>query len=376
MTHPPKLWRRALFLAALVALTGFSGIRGGTGGTGRPRGGIGGTGVTAIGVIQRFGSIFVNGTEYLLLPTTHYRRDGRPVQSSSLRRGDAVFVEARTQDGRSIAQSVRIQHAMIGIIQAVHDHGRRLQILGQQVLLGQALLRHLARHAGRLALRAGREVSVSALASGSGVWHATRIHVLPAVPATTAIPFLIRGALHQENGHALALGNRLFVWAGRRPASTLIGSYVVARGYYRYGHPVITSLRPATGLQDARGRTVRIAGYVRGIGARWRYQGMTLSASAGAGPTPSSAPRPAFFVAKRAANGQFVIQHITLNVRAMRYGLAPTLPERDRGPRVPRINRPHIMRPRPSRPTVSRPHVVKPMALVMRPSLSSRGPGY
>ncbi|MEB8488010.1 hypothetical protein OW567_14240, partial [Acidithiobacillus ferriphilus] len=80
----PKVLRRwSLVLAlALVALPGTRaysdpagggigglGIHpGGIGGTGIHPGGIGGTGITALGVIQRFGSIYVNGQEYVLSP--------------------------------------------------------------------------------------------------------------------------------------------------------------------------------------------------------------------------------------------------------------------------------------------------------------------
>ena len=99
----PKVLRRwSLVLAlALVALPGtraFSdpagggigglGIHpGGIGGTGIHPGGIGGTGITALGVIQRFGSIYVNGQEYVLSPQTRYSVDGTAGTAKDLRLG-------------------------------------------------------------------------------------------------------------------------------------------------------------------------------------------------------------------------------------------------------------------------------------------------
>ncbi|MHB8255375.1 MAG: DUF5666 domain-containing protein [Acidiferrobacter sp.] len=359
MTQPSNLWCRLLVVSACVATMGFTTPTGGIGGTGRPRGGIGGTGVTAIGVIQKFGSIFVNGTEYLLLPTTRYRIDGHLASIRALRRGDAVFVDAKTEGAHSVARSVRVQHAMIGIISAVHHHGQKLQVLGQTVLLDRSTLRRWDRDHPHKTLKAGMEVAVSALSSAPGVWHATRLHVV-ARPSLRTRPFLIRGPLHKIERQALTIGNRTFAWAAAHKPSAPIGRYVVARGFYRSGHPVLTSVRPATGLQDARGREVLVAGYVRGVGSRWHYQGLALKASAA--PRNTATAHPAFFMAERDARGHFVIRRIVQNVHVMRYGLTVSRPNLNRRPDRPRVGRAPIARPHLNRPEIQRPEVMPTMS--------------
>ncbi|MEB8585002.1 hypothetical protein OW714_02850, partial [Acidithiobacillus ferriphilus] len=81
---------------------GGTGIHpGGIGGTGIHPGGIGGTGITALGVIQRFGSIYVNGQEYVLSPQTRYSVDGAAGTAKDLRLGDRVTVQAAA-DGQAV----------------------------------------------------------------------------------------------------------------------------------------------------------------------------------------------------------------------------------------------------------------------------------
>ena len=356
MKQPLNLWRPLFVSVLFVALTGFTAPNGGIGGTGRPRGGIGGTGVTAIGVIQKFGSIFVNGTEYRLLPSTRYRIDGQAADSYELHRGDAVFVEGDIHGAHSIAQSVRVQHAMIGVIEAIHHQGQDLKVLGQDIVLRPSTLWHLGTNRQGLAFKVGMEVAVSAFSSAPGVWQATRVRVVTKKPQTKGVPFLIRGSLHTIDAHTMVLGKHSFLFEGSKP-SLSPGSYVVARGYYRSGHPVITTLRHATSLQDARGTQILVAGYIRGTASRWRYEGLTLRANTG--PAPSPITRLAFFVAVRTATGHFIIQRITLPIHVMSFGLPLSAPHLSKGPRHAVIARPQLNRPQVDRPTLSRPEVIE-----------------
>lgn len=365
MRIPANPWRHLLIASLVLLASGFTAPRGGIGGTGRARGGIGGTGVTAIGVIQKFGSIFVNGTEYLLLPTTHYLMDGHPTQSRALRRGDVVFVAARAGKHRSIAETVRVQHALVGVIKAVSRDGHTLTILGQTVIMHRATIR--GRAAPTLRLRAGMDIRVSALPSAPGRWQATRVTRLKN-PRTQDAPFLIRGPLTAVHRHTLVLGRHRFLsTAGSTPPP---GSYVLARGYYRSGHAIITRLRPATGLLQAHGRRLMIAGYLRATRTGWRYEGLTLQGP----PGPVTAPGrgPSFFVAVRTAHGAFVIRHIIPAIHVMSYGLTPIL----HGVSVhravvdrPAIRAPRSARPRIDRPLVPRPAFVRPQIDVSRPPM-------
>ena len=363
MRIPANPWRPLLIVCLLLA-SGFTAPRGGIGGTGLARGGIGGTGVTAIGVIQRFGSIFVNGTEYLLLPTTRYQVDGHRAQSWALRRGNVVFVEARTRDHRSLAETVRVQHALVGIIRSVAHNGRALRILGQTVLMSRTTVR--GRTAPNPHFRVGMEVRVSALPSAPGRWQATRIEALKK-PRSRDMSFLIRGKLTAVRRHALVLGRHLFLSTARTTPPP--GTSVLARGVYRLGHAVITRVRAATGLSQAHGRRVLIAGYLTPTRTGWRYEGTTLK-----GPVATaimSRPGPSFFVAVRTARGTFVIRRIIPAIHVMSYGLA-------RVPHGPSLYRARIDRPRMAmsrsprlhidRPAVSGPIFMRPRIDLSRPS--------
>ncbi len=365
MTRSSKRGRRLFGLVLCALLTGFTAPGGGIGGTGQPRGGIGGTGVTAIGVIQRFGSIFVNGTEYHLLPATRYRIDGRPAVRRALRRGDTVFVEGHIRPRRATAASVRVQHALIGIIEASSRHARTLQILGQKVhLTADTLVRPATGD-----LKVGMDVAVSALARAPGIWQATRVHVFTPRPRAVAQPFLIRGPLQDLTSTSARIGGVRYRLADThgRPA---IGHDVVARGWYREGHPVITAIRGATTLADARGARILVAGYFHGKTMAWRYEDSTLRART---PLPPPTSRPAFIVALRTAPDHFVITKVMTPIHVMTFGLPSAVigPTAAVHPTITRpaglsgmapslVSPPAIMRPpvamtRPAMPMMSRP---------------------
>ncbi len=355
MTRPVARWRHALALALCVLLTGFTSPSGGIGGTGRPRGGIGGTGVTAIGVIQRFGSIFVNGTEYHLLPATRYRIDGRLAARGALRRGDQVFVEGHIRDHHATAASVRVQHAVIGVIEASAHRGRVLTILGQTV----DLTAHTVVAPAAADLAVGTEVAVGALARAPGVWQATRVHVLSPPARGGRRPFLIRGRLQERMAGAVRIGGARYPFVGthRRPVAR--GQDVVARGWYREGRPVITAMREATTLADARGARILVAGYFHGRRGAWRYEGSTLRAR---GSLTLPAGRLAFVVAVRSAPDRFMIERVVSPVRIMSFGLPST------------TTRPLVgMHPVYAHPTMTMPRpMVTPM--VMHPSMTMTAP--
>ncbi|MHB1513332.1 MAG: DUF5666 domain-containing protein [Acidiferrobacter sp.] len=352
--------RRVTLIGLLMGLiSGFAGPRGGIGGTGAARGGIGGTGITAIGVIQRFGSIYVNGAEYLLSLKTRYWVDGRRASVDALHRGQNVFVDAFRQGGRPTAGNVRVQHALIGLVQAVAANGRQVRILGQTIQVSARALAHLE-HTEHTHPALGMDLAVSAGSPASGRWIATRIRALPQ-PHDGPVRFLIRGTLHIAGRHRITLAKRSFLWVGPRAPKNLVGRYVVAQGYYRLGHPAVSSLRPATGLKDAQAH-ISITGYTRRAHGVWRFDGQALIAHVG--PAPNSAHRPTFLTVRREGSDRFVVLRAIPDIHVMSFGLH--LPDKAaEGVTRPQVMHPGVTRPQIMRPAMTRPQVLRPM--VTRP---------
>ncbi|MBJ7550308.1 DUF5666 domain-containing protein [Marinomonas ostreistagni] len=109
-------------LIACVSLVIWAGEDRGMGGTGKyadEERGLGGTGV--IGTISEFGSIWVNGLEIELDDSTLITIDGASAKEGDLRLGQQVAVLATQKDGQWWAQSIKVQHALIGVVEAVSD---------------------------------------------------------------------------------------------------------------------------------------------------------------------------------------------------------------------------------------------------------------
>src|SRR5260370_1500383 len=127
MTKPPIISRRLLLAAFWLAGTSAvwaqvkRGNDQGIGGTGISRGddhGIGGTGI--VGVIQRFGSIFVNGERIGYAPNVPVRIDGEAVSASALRIGHVARVLAlRQANGTLATHGIEATSEVIGPIETV-----------------------------------------------------------------------------------------------------------------------------------------------------------------------------------------------------------------------------------------------------------------
>jgi hypothetical protein len=130
---------RRLLLAGLW-LAGFSravaqdrGSDQGIGGTGITRGddhGIGGTGI--VGVIQRFGSIFVNGERIAFAPDVPVTIDGEAATANALRIGQLARVVAQREGNGWSTYRINVVSEAIGPIDAVHADG--ISVLGQKVI--------------------------------------------------------------------------------------------------------------------------------------------------------------------------------------------------------------------------------------------------
>ena len=153
MTKPPIISRRLLLAGFWLAGTSplWAQVRRGNdqgiGGTGLSRGddhGIGGTGI--VGVIQRFGSIFVNGERIGYAPDVPVRIDGEAASVKALRIGHVARVVAQRQaNGMLTTNRIDAVSEVVGPIESVK--GGEMTVFGQKVR-GPAVKTGASRHAG------------------------------------------------------------------------------------------------------------------------------------------------------------------------------------------------------------------------------------
>lgn len=165
MSRPPLISRRLLLTGFWLAGTAIAraqvkrGTDQGIGGTGITRGddhGIGGTGI--VGVIQRFGSIYVNGERVTYPSDVPVRIDGEAASPKALRIGQlARVVATRQADGTLVTRNIAIASEVSGPIESVK--GNELTVLGQKIVAGSKESK----------LRAGTQVAVYGLRRTDGV---------------------------------------------------------------------------------------------------------------------------------------------------------------------------------------------------------------
>ncbi|UVO33905.1 hypothetical protein KUL72_20530 [Bradyrhizobium arachidis] len=165
MSRPPLISRRLLLTGFWLAGTAIAraqvrrGTDQGIGGTGITRGddhGIGGTGI--VGVIQRFGSIYVNGERVTYASDVPVRIDGEAASPKALRIGQlARVVATRQADGTLVTRSIAIASEVSGPIEQVK--GNELMVLGQKIVASNKDSK----------LRAGTHVAVYGLRRTDGV---------------------------------------------------------------------------------------------------------------------------------------------------------------------------------------------------------------
>jgi hypothetical protein len=125
----------------------------GIGGTGITRGddhGIGGTGI--VGVIQRFGSIFVNGERIAFAPDVPVTIDGEAASVKALRIGQFARVLAQREGNGWSTYRINVVSEAIGPIDAVTADG--MTVLGQKVIwAGRESWRRVGAHVAVFGLR-------------------------------------------------------------------------------------------------------------------------------------------------------------------------------------------------------------------------------
>ncbi|BAM92586.1 signal peptide [Bradyrhizobium oligotrophicum S58] len=257
MTKRPVLSRRALlaglWLAGSSALAwgqtrkGNDQGLGGTGLTGGQDQGMGGTGI--VGVIQRFGSIFVNGERVSYAPNVPVRIDGEAASVKALRIGQLARVLAQ-RDAQGVLTTARIDvvSEVTGPIEAIRPG--ELTVLGQTVVSpGQESWR-----------KVGAQVAVFGLRRSDGVIVASLVD-LRSTSANRISGLLVRDRA------GLSIGGLKL--AGADP--TLVGRRVQAEGRVAQGVMQVAHVRPDDLKEFARASRLLVEGYVQRVGSDLQF---------------------------------------------------------------------------------------------------------
>ena len=253
MSKPPIISRRSLLAgfwlagvsSAWAQVRGRSGDDQGIGGTGVSRigddHGIGGTGI--VGVIQRFGSIFVNGERIGYAADVPVRIDGEPASVKALRIGHVARVVAMRQTNGGLTTSgIAAVSEVIGPIESIKPG--EMSVLGQKVAW-----------TGRENWRAGTHVAVFGLRRTDGVI------VASLVEKRRDTATRVTGLLERDRDGVRIGGLRL---TGADPA--LIGQRVHAEGRVAQGVMQVSRAR-LDDFSDLSGASrLSIEGYVRRVG--------------------------------------------------------------------------------------------------------------
>ena len=252
MTKPPIISRRLLLAGFWLAGTSplWAQVRRGNdqgiGGTGLSRGddhGIGGTGI--VGVIQRFGSIFVNGERIGYAPDVPVRIDGEAASVKALRIGHVARVVAQRQaNGMLTTNRIDAVSEVVGPIESVK--GGEMTVLGQKVAW-----------TGRENWRVGTQVAVSGLRRTDGVIVASLVEQRRNAIAR------VTGPLERDRDGLRIGGLRL-----DGVDAALVGQRVQAEGRVAAGGKLQISRARADDFSDLSGATrLSIEAYVRRVGS-------------------------------------------------------------------------------------------------------------
>ena len=237
--------------------TGIGQETGGIGGTGvdSQPGGIGGTGITrqgkpvlSYGPIQAFGSVFVNGREYMFDNHTLVRVDGHAATIANLSVGNIARIQGViTGAKRGYAESINIIHPVIGPVTAISDGGLQAVILGQKMEATKGPI-----FAG---FKPGQMVAVSAQLRANGTWAADN-----AEPVSGATAQLL-GPVAAHNGRMTVAGTPVTLEPGLTPPA--MGSQALVTGAAAENGLVAHRIVPGPSLVAPPGTRVEVSDYFK-----------------------------------------------------------------------------------------------------------------
>lgn len=364
-----------------------------------PGGGIGGTGISGYGVVQKFGSIFVNGREFFLDNSTRVTRDGAASDEKALRIGDVVRVEGHVDPSSGKSRALRVDRrvALRGRIEAVNAAAGTVTVLDQTVHVTSATVGH-ANERGALLLgklRPHTPIAVSGFVRSDGSWVATRISALAADDSR----FVLHGVaqtIDAEHGR-FSLGGQILALPPTLRAPLRLGDTVRVAGHYVGAALRVESVERDRPIKSTVGQTVEMGGYLqtRTSTGNLVSNGIVLkysSASAFIGGTAADLHKdvPIAVRGELQSDGSVAVREILVNVEPMRAALpefdgAAQRPERgghaasetrehdkpelgkseaaerelDR-PDKPGLEYPHVEKPEIEHPFIERPEVERP----------------
>jgi len=312
--------------------TGIDGIGGtgksGIGGTGID--GIGGTGIAALGVVQGFGSIFVNGREYFLEENTRISIDGRPATEQDLQIGDVVLVKGIVgRSGQAQGLSVEGRHAVQGKVDKVSAARNSITVLGQEIRVApDSLVRSEQGAALKLRdLKRGDHVTVSALARPGGGWGATEI--TRGAAARADAPFLLRatvGAVSADKTRVRVGGQRVQI--RQAPLVLRPGQRVMVSGHYDNGVLRAETIQSDVIQLGKPGDRVEMIGFVRS-GARGQLSSHGVRLHVDRGTEMRGGDRASLKGERLVGmhgtvqkDGSVALERVAVDVRALRYELS------------------------------------------------------
>ncbi len=338
-------WLRQCLLALLFVLpmaVGADGIGGtghvadGIGGTGHTTDdGIGGTGhastgdaIMVLGVVQKFGSIFVNGHEYHLPADTRYFVDDAPATKQRIKLGNwVVMTGSVTANGVLQAHEVHIEHALIGKIDQVNLQAGTIRVLGQTIVLNDATL--LMDEAGHgvvaTTFEPGDMIKVSGLQRKDGDWLALRITREAPVFGSR---FLVRGILTGRDMNRVQVSGQWIALAVQQGSSSMaIGQTVTVSGVYVAAQATAQTIVPWAQTALLNGQLIDMSGYVNRTDAGWSCNGFRLAQGDASLEQvlrlASESGKPIAIVGNRLASGLVRIEEVHLGILPMQYGLSP-----------------------------------------------------
>jgi hypothetical protein len=368
-----------------------------------PGGGIGGTGITGFGVVQKFGSIFVNGREYILDDNTRVTRDGVSVDKKTLHLGDVVSIDGRIDavSGHSVAVRVDSETSLQGAVEKVDVSSGTLSVLNQVVRVTPTTLTDRPEEASLLAgIRLGERIMVSGLPRSDNSWTATRIAHLPA----DVSHFVLHGTVQRsepERGRLRVSGQDLKIPSGKFPARLAPGDIVRVIGHYSNTTLQVEDVSIAQPKLGVTGQMVEMSGYIQAQPGSGQLVSNNVvlrysDTSAFIGGTVADVRKdvPVLVRGEMRADGGMAVREILVNVEPMRATLpqldmrpshegmgerrgehgASERPEREKPdleksgaarheihrPERPEVERPEIHRPEIERPSIELPKIEKP----------------